>query len=108
MSQKSVTRHIFQKLHLARLYCKIFSRIYKLLARCEIFISCKISCKITVILQDILQEIKYLQVFLQVLHARFSLFSCKICKKTDILRGRLARSARNTEIYVQDYGILLA
>ena len=93
MSQKTVTRHIFQKQHLARLYAR-YSAGYKLLARCEIFISCKISCKI--------------QVFLQVLHARFSLFSCKICKKTDILRGRLARSARNTEIYVQDYGILLA
>ena len=45
---------------------------------------------------------------LQVLLARFSPFSCKICKKTDILRGRLTRFARNTENYVQEFGILLA
>ena len=45
---------------------------------------------------------------LQVLLARFSPFSCKICKKTDILRGRLTRFTRNTENYVQEYGILLA
>ena len=84
-----------------------YSAGYKLLARCEIFITCKISCKIIVILQEFLQEIKILQVFLQVLHARFSLFSCKICKKTDILRCKISKKYRNIRPRLWDLSCMI-
>ena len=98
MSQKSVTRHIFQKQHLARLYCKIFSRI-------------QASCKMWdfYILQNFLQDnsdlarflarnknlasfaCKIFTIFLQDMqeNGHFAWTSCKISKKYRNIRPRL-------------------